>query len=193
MAQWPQYVTVFKKYQKIFKFSFYELKIFYKWLKKCKFAASRQSSNMLQTKRRSSSYWRTPGSPSRTPGLALIKHRADCCVQISVAGEIKCTVQGPLVPSRWGGPKYNGAARRTALDNSAQRDTISFLWPAAPTLPALRHYSGAAQQQFSALYKSAHTDLQGGPSWIQTQWRCFNLPIGFSSTERLQAVCSVLF
>lgn len=108
------------------------------------------------------------------------------CVQINVAEETKCAVRGPLVPSRWGGPQYNGAARRTAMDNSAQRDTISFLWPTAPTLPALRHFSGAAQQQFSALYKSAHTDIQGRPSWTQTQWRYFNLSIGLSVAERLQ-------
>lgn len=83
------------------------------------------------------------------------------------AGKWTGRCEDPLVPSRWEGPQYNGAARGTALDNSAQRDTISFLWPAAPTLSALRHFSGAAQQQFSALYKSAYTATESWPSWTQ--------------------------
>lgn len=104
--------------------------------------------------------------PLDVPGSVMERR---CCVQSSVDEEANSVVRGPLVPSRlWGGPQYNGAARGTALDNSAQCDTISFLWPTAPTLPVRRHFSGAAQQQFSALYKSAHTAIEGRPSWMQT-------------------------
>lgn len=39
-----------------------------------------------------------------------------------------------------------------------------------------RHFSGAAQQRFSGLYKSARRKIHGRRSWTQTQRRCFIRP-----------------
>lgn len=53
-----------------------------------------------------------------------------------------------------------------------------------PRPQPLRHFSGGAQQRFSALYKSTHTDVQGRRSWTQIQRRRFNSSIRLSERWR---------
>lgn len=92
--------------------------------------------------------------------------------QICAAEETKCAVRGPLVPSRWGGLQYNGGCQTNS--SGQQRTAWHHFLPLTRGPQPCRHFSGAAQQQFSGLYKSASRTIQGRHSWTQTEWRCFN-------------------